>query len=76
MTLLLDTTLLHDSGTTVLELGPDALGDDFASFLGAWLRLADGRDVLVLPAGQRPDVSDSIVRQLLQRPARTAGDPS
>lgn len=77
MTLTLDTTaLLHDSGALVLEIGPDALGDDFDAFLGARYRQPGGATVLLLPAGQHPDVSDTIVRQLLQHPARTAGDQS
>ena len=77
MTLTLDTTaLLERTGALVLEIGRADLGEDFDTFLGALTQSPDGQPVLVLPAGQRPEISDSVVRQLLQRTTGTAGDRS
>jgi hypothetical protein len=77
VTLTLDTTaLLENSNTLVLEISRADLGDDFDAFLGLMTRTPEGRPVVVLPAGQRPEISDSVVRQLLQRTNGTAGDQS
>lgn len=77
VTLTLDTTaLLQNTGAVVLEISPADLGEDFDTFLGALTQSAGGQPVLILPTGQRPEISDSVIRQLLQRTTGTAGDRS
>jgi hypothetical protein len=69
MTITLDTgTLLQESGALLLEIGPADLGDDFEVFLGFLAHTDQGQPVVVLPEGQHPEISASIVRQLLQMP--------
>jgi hypothetical protein len=76
MTITLDTAdLLESRGAIVPEITHDALGADFDVFLGALSKDVGGRPVLVLPAGQRPEVRDCVVRQLLQHAGKAGGQP-
>ncbi|QMU78863.1 hypothetical protein GXW83_27350 [Streptacidiphilus sp. PB12-B1b] len=69
MTTTLDTsTLLQDSGALLLEIGPADLGENFGSFLGFLAHTPEGQTIVVLPEGQLPEISDSVIRQLLQMP--------